>query len=58
MKGKRSAVFAVLILMILLTACTKESVDAGIAVEKSSGQIYLYGEMHGNKLIYEKELEL
>lgn len=56
MKGKKFAAFAVLILTVLLTACTKEPADN--VVEESSGQIYLYGELHGNKLIYEKELEI
>lgn len=55
MKGKRIAAFAFLILT-LLTACIKE--PANTILEKPSGQIYLYGEVHGNEIIYEKELEL
>ncbi len=56
MKGKKLITFAVLILTVLLTACTKEPADT--IAEKSVGQIYLYGELHGNKPIFEKELEL
>ena len=56
MKGKKLITFTVLILTVLLTACTKEPADN--IVEKSVGQIYLYGELHGNKTIFEKELEL
>lgn len=58
MKRKRIAAVVNLILVILLTACTKDLVDTDTAIENSSGQIYLYGEIHGNKLIYEKELEV
>lgn len=65
MKKIRFFMFAVaLIMMSALVACSDSTalVDAaapsGQFEEKSTGQIYLYGERHGAEKILEKELEL
>lgn len=58
MKRKKIAAVVILILTTILTACTKEPTDTDTVVEEPVGQIYLYGEIHGNQLIFEKELEL
>lgn len=59
MKNKIFAFFIALIMMILVScSAVNESVDAVSPSDKSSGQIYLYGEHHGIEKIMEKELEL
>ncbi len=61
-KGRLCA-FAIAIVMLLgMAACAnyhapKDTVPED-AVSRSEGQIYLYGEQHGNDAILEKELEL
>jgi len=47
-------------MLLLLTACPDSNlpVDTVTPSDKSSGQIYLYGEHHGIEKILEKELEL
>ena len=49
-----------IIMMLLLVACpvSNAPVDTVTPSDKSSGQIYLYGENHGVEKILEKELEL
>ncbi|MEA4822561.1 MAG: hypothetical protein VB111_00390 [Clostridiaceae bacterium] len=50
----------VLVLMIVLSACTNSSSQENLStsVSDSSGQIYLYGEVHNVDKILDKELEL
>lgn len=52
----------VIILMILLSGCSKDSSDTqqvqNASEETYSGDIYLYGERHGDKEILEKEFEI
>ena len=50
-----------IILLVLLSACTLISCNDSVAQpsgERISGQIYLYGEQHGEEKIMNKEFEL
>lgn len=51
---------AAFIMLSVLTACTVNNlpIDTITPSDKSTGQIYLYGEQHGVEKILEKELEL
>lgn len=59
-KSKIIMLVAMLIMMLGLTACpvNNSPVNSFIPEEKSTGQIYLYGENHGVEKILEKELEI
>lgn len=61
MKAKNlNLIGIIMIIFIILTSCnTEKPIDkVNKEVEDTSYMIYLYGELHGNKKIYEKELEL
>lgn len=71
MKNLKIFMFVIsLFVMLVLTACQaklpvdsvtpseKPPVDSVVILEKSTGQIYLYGEQHGVEKIFEKELEI
>lgn len=61
MKNKKVFVFTVaLIILGVIGSCAKnnEPVDMSAFSDKSTGEIYLYGEAHGKKKILEKELEI
>lgn len=48
----------ILILIVLFTACSNNINAVSGNIEKSVGEIYLYGEQHGDKGILDKELEI
>ena len=60
MKNKGLIIFIAVSMMFTLVACSQSNTsnDADIPSNKSTGRIYLYGELHGNEKILEKELEL
>ena len=61
MKSRNIFAFAMTMIMILvLSACLSNTTQSDIPVSpsQSSGQIYLYGEMHGVDKILDKEFEL
>lgn len=57
---KIKIVLIIVLSIMILTACLNSNLpdDTIMPLEKSSGQIYLYGEHHGVEKILEKELEL
>lgn len=58
---KSRSVFTVVMIMILmLSACSNSTTQSDISAQpsQSSGQIYLYGEVHGVDKILDKEFEL
>ncbi len=59
-KSKIIMLVVILIMLLLLTACPVSNKPVGSfePSDKSSGQIYLYGENHGVEKILEKELEI
>ena len=61
MKNRKIFMFSVALIMLLaLVACSDSitPVDKATSSAQSTGQIYLYGENHGEEKILEKELEL
>jgi len=60
MKYKTLILFVIVFVMLILVACSNNSILTNVdeSSEKSTGKIYLYGEQHGVEKILEKELEL
>lgn len=61
MKNTRVLIFVIaLMILLVLVGCSDSTklVDTYMSSDKSTGQIYLYGEHHGVEKILEKELEL
>lgn len=57
---KKILVFVVSLMMITITSTCSSNATPSTSVEqdKSTGQIYLYGEYHGDEVIIDKEFEL
>ncbi len=57
---ERLLLYVMLISVVISAGCTNEikNTENGIAVKANDGQIYLYGEAHGEEKILEKEFEL
>ena len=60
MRNKRLFIFIAVFIVLGLVACSSDitSSDTGRSSKNSTGQIYLYGELHGDEKILEKEFEL
>lgn len=57
MKYKTLILFVIVFVMLILVACSNNSILTNVdeSSEKSTGKIYLYGEQHGVEKILEKE---
>ena len=54
--AKKTVLFFSLVLTVLITAAACASIDT--RAEKSTGQIFLYGEAHGNPIMKNRQLEI